>query len=62
MEDLKELNHNSTDDIYVEEQLDANEMAGFTCAGSFATGGSFATAGSCGSSVGTASSFSSAGG
>jgi hypothetical protein len=57
---MEDLNKNMADEIYVEEQLDTNEMAGFTCAGSFATGGSFATAGSCASSFSTASSFSSA--
>ncbi|MEJ8303514.1 thiocillin family RiPP [Saccharibacillus sacchari] len=57
----EELKHNDLD-FYIEEQVDLNEMAGFTTASSASTSASFATAGSCASSVSSAASFSSAGG
>lgn len=58
---ISTINPSVMEDVYIEEQFDEEELAGFTTAGSFATGGSFACAGSCGSSTSSASSVSSAG-
>lgn len=58
---ISTINPSVMEDVYIEEQFDEAELAGFTFAGSFATGGSLACAGSCGSSISSASSVSSAG-
>lgn len=53
---------NNIPDIYLVEQAEEFEVAGFATAASFATAGSFAsTMGSCGSCLGTAGTFSSVG-
>ena len=49
---ISTINPSVMEDVYIEEQFDEAELAGFTSAGSFATGGS---------SISSASSVSSAG-
>lgn len=57
------INPSVREDIYIEEQFDETELAGFTTAGSFACAGSFSSApGACASSFSSGSSISSAGG
>ena len=59
--DLVNSVDNNTQALYIEEQVDATEFAGFTTAGSVATTSTLSSAGSCGGSFATGSSFSSAG-
>ncbi|EFI66961.1 MULTISPECIES: thiocillin family RiPP [Lysinibacillus] len=61
MNDNQNFNRNLKDTLYIEEQMDVSEFAGFTTTSSLATGGSFASVGSCASSVSTGSCISSAG-
>lgn len=56
------INPSVMEDIYIEEQFDETELAGFTTAGSFACAGSFSCAPACASSVSSGSSISTAGG
>jgi hypothetical protein len=48
-------------ELYAEELTNEADLNLANCLATLLTGGSFATAGSCGSSVGTSSTFSSAG-
>ncbi|MGU7946676.1 thiocillin family RiPP [Streptococcus suis] len=48
-------------DIYIAEQVEEFEVAGFATAASFATAGSFSCAGSCGACLSSAGTFSSVG-
>ncbi|MGE7917642.1 thiocillin family RiPP [Viridibacillus sp. NPDC093762] len=61
MSEKQNINVNMKDALYIEEQTDMVEFAGFTTASSLATGGSFSSVTSCAGSVSSAGSFSSAG-
>ncbi|WP_146553273.1 thiocillin family RiPP [Rummeliibacillus sp. SL167] len=57
----EKLNEEIMTTLYIEEQIDISEFAGFTTAGSAATTSSFSSGGTCAATVSTSSSFSSAG-
>lgn len=61
-DEIQVWNNDSIPDVYLVEQIEEFDLAGFTTAATFATAGSFAsTFGSCGSCLGTAGTFSSVG-